>query len=130
MLTTRAFLWFFFRAFVYLTNLLHGVTLVQNVTVVSEHGDIKGYLKIGIEQLPMPSTTTAQETTSEQIKLMRTYRNVSGLAKITFDDETYFQVSVDVLRTVQRVIPQLRELYNLQSRKCSSSIVSDTYSLT
>ena len=32
------------------------------------------------------------ELTNEQIKLMKTYRNASGLTKIAFDDETYFQV--------------------------------------
>ncbi len=78
----------FFRAFVYLTNLLYGLSLVQNVAIVSERGDIKGYIKIAIQQLQ----TSTQETTNEQIKLMKTYRNASGLTKIAFDDETYFQV--------------------------------------
>lgn len=74
------------RAFVYLTNLLHGIPLVQSVAIVSEHGEVKGYLKIAIQQL---QTT---DGTDEQIKLMRTYRNASGLTKIAFDDESYFQV--------------------------------------
>jgi len=78
----------FFRAFVYLTNLLYGLSLVQNVAIVSERGDIKGYIKIAIQQLQ----TSTQETTNEQIKLTKTYRNASGLTKIAFDDETYFQV--------------------------------------
>ncbi|CAF4729522.1 unnamed protein product, partial [Rotaria sp. Silwood2] len=73
------------RAFVYLTNLLYGIPLVQNVAIVSEHGEIKGYLKVAVQQL---QTT---DTTNEQIKLMRTYRNASGMTKIIFDDENYFQ---------------------------------------
>ncbi len=77
------------RAFVYLTNLLFGLPLIQNVAIVSERGDIKGYLKIAIQQLQ----TTASSPTNEQIKLMKTYRNASGLTKIVFDDETYFQVN-------------------------------------
>jgi hypothetical protein len=81
----------FFRAFVYLTNLLYGLSLVQNVAIISERGDIKGYLKIAIQQLQ----ASTQETTNEQIKLMKTYRNASGLTKIAFDDETYFQVKKD-----------------------------------
>ena len=32
------------------------------------------------------------DSANEQIKLMRTYRNASGMTKIVFDDETYFQV--------------------------------------
>jgi hypothetical protein len=82
---------FSLRAFVYLTNLLYGLPLVQNVAIVSERGEIKGYLKISIQQI---QTSTTQETTNEQIKLMKTYRNASGLTKIVFDDETYFQVNL------------------------------------
>ncbi len=81
---------FVFRAFVYLTNLLYGLPLIQNVAIVSEHGDIKGYLKISIQQ------SQTQEATTEQIKLMKIYRNVSGLTKIVFDDETYFQVLINI----------------------------------
>ena len=84
-------LFVYFRAFVYLTNLLHGLTLEQHVAIVSERGDIQGYLKIVIQQIQIPST---QETTAEQMKLMKTYRNASGLTKIVFDDETYFQVRI------------------------------------
>ncbi len=75
-----------FRAFVYLTNLLYGLPLVQNVAIVSERGEIKGYLKIALQQLQ------TNDMTNEQIKLMRTYRNASTMTKIVFDDETYFQV--------------------------------------
>ena len=69
-----------------MTNLLHGLPLVQTVAIVSERGDIKGYLKIAVQQLQIT------DSTDEQIKLMRTYRNTSGMTKITFDDQTYFQV--------------------------------------
>jgi hypothetical protein len=75
-----------FRAFVYLTNLLYGLPLVQNVAIVSERGEIKGYLKIALQQLQ------TNDITNEQIKLMKTYKNASGMTKIVFDDETYFQV--------------------------------------
>ena len=37
------------RAFVYLTNLLHGTTLVHKVAIVNEHGDVKGYLRVTIQ---------------------------------------------------------------------------------
>jgi hypothetical protein len=78
------------RAFVYLTNLCYGLPLVQKVAIVSEHGEIKGYLKIAIQQLQ------TSDSTKEQIKFMRTYRNASGMTKIAFDDETYFQVCLIV----------------------------------
>ncbi|CAM4814077.1 unnamed protein product [Rotaria magnacalcarata] len=73
------------RAFVYLTNLLYGIPLVQNIAIVSEHGEIKGHLKIALQHLQ------TRDTTDEQIKSMRTYRNASGMMKLAFDDETYFQ---------------------------------------
>jgi hypothetical protein len=78
------------RAFVYLTNLCYGLPLVQKVAIVSEHGEIKGYLKIAIQKLQ------TSDSTNEQIKLMRTYRNASGMTKLAFDDETYFQVCLIV----------------------------------
>ena len=84
----------FHRAFVYLTNLLHGLPLVQNVAIVSERGEIKGYLKIAVQQLQNSTTSPVADVTSEQIKLMRNYRNASTMTKINFDDETYFQVSL------------------------------------
>lgn len=37
------------RAFVYLTNLLHNVPLVHKVAIVNEKGDVKGYLRVGIQ---------------------------------------------------------------------------------
>jgi hypothetical protein len=79
-----------FRGFVYLTNLLYGLPLVQNIAIVSEHGEIKGYLKIALQQLQ------TNDITNEQIKLMRTYKNASGMTKIIFDDETYFQVCFQI----------------------------------
>lgn len=37
------------RAFVYLTNLLHNVPLVHKVAIVNEKGDVRGYLRIGVQ---------------------------------------------------------------------------------
>ncbi|TMS40160.1 hypothetical protein L596_006576 [Steinernema carpocapsae] len=41
------------RAFVYLSNLLHNVPLIHKVAVVNEKGDVKGYLKVSVEPVPM-----------------------------------------------------------------------------
>lgn len=60
--------------------------MVQSVAIVSERGEIKGYLKIALQELQ------SVDTANEQIKLMRTYRNATGMTKIVFDDATYFQV--------------------------------------
>ena len=67
--------------------------MIQTIAIVSERGAIKGYLKISIQQIPSSGLSPTQETTDEQIKLMKTYRNACGLIKLGFDDETYFQVN-------------------------------------
>lgn len=56
------------RAFVYLTNLLHNVPLVHKVAIVNEKGDVKGYLRIGIQPV-------SKGTFSE---ILRWYNPVSG----------------------------------------------------
>ena len=40
-----------FRAFVYLSNLLHNVSLVHKVAIVNEKGEVRGYLKVAIEPI-------------------------------------------------------------------------------
>ena len=37
------------RSYVYLSNLLHPLTLIQKVPIVNEKGDVKGYLRIAIQ---------------------------------------------------------------------------------
>ena len=74
----------------YLTNLLFGLSLEQTVSIVSEHGEIKGYLKVVVQQLPLPST---EHEINQKSK--RNLRNTSGLSKIVFDDDTYFQVKIN-----------------------------------
>ncbi|CAF3830630.1 unnamed protein product [Rotaria sordida] len=101
------------RAFVYLTNLLYGLSLEQNVAIVSERGDIKGYLKISIQQLQTSVSLSTEETTNEQIKLMKTYKNANGLTKIVFDDATYFQdlkssSSIDLIKSSDSLDINLR----------------------
>jgi len=65
---------------------LHGIPLVQNIAIVSERGEVKGYLKIALQELQN------NDTADNQMKLMRTYRNANAMTKIVFDDQTYFQV--------------------------------------
>jgi hypothetical protein len=76
-----------------LTNLLYGLPLVQRVAIVSERGEVKGYLRVAVQQLQTSATSPVDELTNEQIRLTRTYRNASTTTKISFDDDNYFQVS-------------------------------------
>lgn len=37
------------RGFVYLSNLLYPVTLIHKVAIVSEKGDVRGYLRVAVQ---------------------------------------------------------------------------------
>lgn len=44
-------MYFFKRAFVYLSNLYYPVPLVHRVTIVSEKGEVKGYLRVAVQAI-------------------------------------------------------------------------------
>ncbi|XP_061832640.1 kinesin-like protein KIF1B isoform X6 [Nerophis lumbriciformis] len=67
------------RAFVYLSNLLYPVPLVHRVAIVTEKGDVRGFLRVGVQAI------AADEEAPDYGSGVRQ----SGTAKISFDDE-YF----------------------------------------
>ncbi|XP_017342909.1 kinesin-like protein KIF1B isoform X8 [Ictalurus punctatus] len=68
------------RAFVYLSNLLYSVPLVHRVAVVTEKGEVRGFLRVGVQAI------AADEEAPDYGSGIRQ----SGTAKISFDDE-YFK---------------------------------------
>ncbi|KAL8620050.1 hypothetical protein ACOMHN_015332 [Nucella lapillus] len=68
------------RAFVYLSNLFYPVPLVHRVAVVSDKGDVKGYLRVSVQAI----------TEKDEVAEFPTGIKQSGNAKITFKDEEYF----------------------------------------
>uniref|UniRef100_A0A3Q3KKZ5 plus-end-directed kinesin ATPase n=1 Tax=Monopterus albus TaxID=43700 RepID=A0A3Q3KKZ5_MONAL len=70
------------RAFVYLSNLLYPVTLVHRVAIVTEKGEVCGFLRVGVQAI------AADEEAPDYGSGVRQ----SGTAKISFDDE-YFKKS-------------------------------------
>lgn len=40
-----------FRAFVYLSNLLYPVPLVHRVAIVTEKGEVRGFLRVGVQAI-------------------------------------------------------------------------------
>jgi len=40
-----------FRAFVYLSNLFYPVGLVHRAAIVGERGDVKGYMRIAVQEV-------------------------------------------------------------------------------
>lgn len=43
--------YFLYRAFVYLSNLLYPVPLVHRVAIVSEKGEVKGFLRVAVQAI-------------------------------------------------------------------------------
>ncbi|XP_074501184.1 kinesin-like protein KIF1B isoform X9 [Sebastes fasciatus] len=68
------------RAFVYLSNLLYPVPLVHRVAIVTEKGEVRGFLRVGVQAI------AADEEAPDYGSGVRQ----SGTAKISFDDE-YFR---------------------------------------
>ncbi|GMR36635.1 hypothetical protein PMAYCL1PPCAC_06830 [Pristionchus mayeri] len=69
------------RAFVYLNNLMHDVSLVHKVAIVNEKGEVKGYLKVAIEM---------------ETEGMKPESGVRQSAKLHFRKEDYKTDSKDV----------------------------------
>ncbi|XP_031437360.1 kinesin-like protein KIF1A isoform X7 [Clupea harengus] len=67
------------RAFVYLSNLLYPVPLVHRVAIVSEKGEVKGFLRVAVQAI------AADEEAPDYGSGVRQ----SGTAKISFEDQQF-----------------------------------------
>ncbi|KAJ8418620.1 hypothetical protein AAFF_G00001190 [Aldrovandia affinis] len=67
------------RAFVYLSNLLYPVALVHRVAIVSEKGEVKGFLRVAVQAI------SADEEAPDYGSGVRQ----SGTAKISFEDQQF-----------------------------------------
>ncbi|XP_074220766.1 kinesin-like protein KIF1A isoform X4 [Camelus bactrianus] len=67
------------RAFVYLSNLLYPVPLVHRVAIVSEKGEVKGFLRVAVQAI------SADEEAPDYGSGVRQ----SGTARISFDDQHF-----------------------------------------
>uniref|UniRef100_A0A8K9WS73 plus-end-directed kinesin ATPase n=1 Tax=Oncorhynchus mykiss TaxID=8022 RepID=A0A8K9WS73_ONCMY len=67
------------RAFVYLSNLLYPVPLVHRVAVISEKGEVKGFLRVAVQAI------SADEEAPDYGSGVRQ----SGTAKISFEDREF-----------------------------------------
>uniref|UniRef100_A0A2R5LHZ1 Kinesin-like protein unc-104 n=1 Tax=Ornithodoros turicata TaxID=34597 RepID=A0A2R5LHZ1_9ACAR len=65
------------RAFVYVSNLMYPVPLVQKIAIVNEKGDVKGYLRVAVQAV------ADEEETSEYSM------GVRQSARISFDDQAF-----------------------------------------
>ncbi|KAM9761882.1 kinesin-like protein KIF1A isoform 27-T29 [Menidia menidia] len=74
------------RAFVYLSNLLYPVPLVHRVAIVSERGEVKGFLRVAVQAI---SGVLCFPPADEEAPDYGSGVRQSGTAKISFEDQQY-----------------------------------------
>ncbi|XP_023555174.1 kinesin-like protein KIF1B isoform X7 [Octodon degus] len=101
------------RAFVYLSNLLYPVPLIHRVAVVSEKGEVRGFLRVAVQAI------AADEEAPDYGSGIRQ----SGTAKISFDNE-YFNQNDFSSVAMTRCGLSLEELRIVEGQGQSSEVVT------
>ncbi|XP_060708383.1 kinesin-like protein KIF1B isoform X2 [Hemiscyllium ocellatum] len=101
------------RAFVYLSNLLYPVPLVHRIAIVSEKGEVRGFLRVGVQAI------TADEEAPDYGSGVRQ----SGTAKISFDDENYRESDVSSI-VMSRSGLSLEELRIVEGQGQSTEVIT------
>uniref|UniRef100_A0A8C1FM89 plus-end-directed kinesin ATPase n=1 Tax=Cyprinus carpio carpio TaxID=630221 RepID=A0A8C1FM89_CYPCA len=101
------------RAFVYLSNLLYPVPLVHRVAIVTEKGEVRGFLRVGVQAI------AADEEAPDYGSGVRQ----SGTAKISFDNE-YFKKSDFSSVVMTRSGLSLEELRIVEGQGQSSEVIT------
>ncbi|KAJ8259687.1 hypothetical protein GJAV_G00172280 [Gymnothorax javanicus] len=100
------------RAFVYLSNLLYPVPLVHRVAIVTEKGEVQGFLRVAVQAI------AADEEAPDFGSGVRQ----SGTAKISFDDE-YFKTKDQSSATLPPALSQ-EELRIVEGQGQSSEVIT------
>ncbi|XP_031142484.1 kinesin-like protein KIF1B isoform X21 [Sander lucioperca] len=106
------------RAFVYLSNLLYPVPLVHRVAIVTEKGEVRGFLRVGVQAI------AADEEAPDYGSGVRQ----SGTAKISFDDE-YFKKNDFPSMVMTRSGLSLEELRIVEGQGQSSEVITPSEEL-
>ncbi|XP_029291331.1 LOW QUALITY PROTEIN: kinesin-like protein KIF1B [Cottoperca gobio] len=106
------------RAFVYLSNLLYPVPLVHRVAIVTEKGEVRGFLRVGVQAI------AADEEAPDYGSGVRQ----SGTAKISFDDE-YFKKNDFTSTVMTRSGLSLEELRIVEGQGQSSEVTTPSEEL-
>ncbi|XP_078413904.1 kinesin-like protein KIF1B isoform X2 [Cetorhinus maximus] len=101
------------RAFVYLSNLLYPVPLVHKIAIVSEKGEVRGFLRVGVQSI------TADEEAPDYGSGVRQ----SGTAKISFDDDNFKESYVSSL-VMSRSGLSLEELRIVEGQGQSTDVIT------
>ncbi|XP_053338534.1 kinesin-like protein KIF1B isoform X4 [Clarias gariepinus] len=101
------------RAFVYLSNLLYSVPLVHRVAVVTEKGEVRGFLRVGVQAI------AADEEAPDYGSGVRQ----SGTAKISFDDEYFKKTEFSSVALTHSGL-SMEELRIVEGQGQSSEVIS------
>ncbi|CAH0563531.1 unnamed protein product [Brassicogethes aeneus] len=109
------------RGFVYLSNLLYPVTLIHKVAVVSEKGDVRGYLRVAVQAV-------MDEDNSDQVGVRQSARIAFEGAQKTIMDRNIHNMDERVIEGHNNIDPiKLDELIecDADSGRGDSSVSSD-----
>ncbi|XP_057552045.1 kinesin-like protein KIF1B isoform X5 [Hippopotamus amphibius kiboko] len=101
------------RAFVYLSNLLYPVPLIHRVAIVSEKGEVRGFLRVAVQAI------AADEEAPDYGSGIRQ----SGTAKISFDDENFNQSDFSSVAMTRSGL-SLEELRIVEGQGQSSEVIT------
>ncbi|XP_030078314.1 kinesin-like protein KIF1B isoform X4 [Microcaecilia unicolor] len=101
------------RAFVYLSNLLYPVPLVHRVAVVSEKGEVRGFLRVAVQAI------AADEEAPDYGSGVRQ----SGTAKISFDNEYFNKSNISTVAMTRSGL-SLEELRIVEGQGQSSEVIT------
>uniref|UniRef100_A0A6G1SN16 Kinesin-like protein unc-104 n=1 Tax=Aceria tosichella TaxID=561515 RepID=A0A6G1SN16_9ACAR len=92
------------RAYLYLTNLLHPITVVQKIAVVNDSGDVKGYLRVVVQAVRGNEELTAVP------EMGSISFNIERSARIKFDNQ-----NENLLRTEREIDDILDDIVAVRS---------------
>nr|XP_033778649.1 kinesin-like protein KIF1B isoform X3 [Geotrypetes seraphini] len=101
------------RAFVYLSNLLYPVPLVHRVAIVSEKGEVRGFLRVAVQAI------AADEEAPDYGSGVRQ----SGTAKISFDNEYFNKSNISTVAMTRSGL-SLEELRIVEGQGQSSEVIT------
>ncbi|XP_069935409.1 kinesin-like protein KIF1B isoform X15 [Oryctolagus cuniculus] len=101
------------RAFVYLSNLLYPVPLIHRVAIVSEKGEVRGFLRVAVQAI------AADEEAPDYGSGIRQ----SGTAKISFDNEDFNQSDFSSVAMTRSGL-SLEELRIVEGQGQSSEVIA------
>uniref|UniRef100_A0A8B9XHD5 plus-end-directed kinesin ATPase n=1 Tax=Bos mutus grunniens TaxID=30521 RepID=A0A8B9XHD5_BOSMU len=101
------------RAFVYLSNLLYLVPLIHRVAIVSEKGEVRGFLRVAVQAI------AADEEAPDYGSGIRQ----SGTAKISFDNEYFNQSDISSVALTRSGL-SLEELRIVEGQGQSSEVIT------